>query len=138
MEENIKPSEISKVLLEELRQVDLSAKTEEVGEVLTASDGVVRIWGLNSAEAGELLEFENGEKAVVMNLEVDNVGAVLLGSTDTVKEGDVVEQGEVIALMGCTGVASGNHVHFEFHPGGGEADDPMDYLPECPFPYLKC
>ena len=92
MEENIKPSEISKVLLEELRQVDLSAKTEEVGEVLTASDGVVRIWGLNSAEAGELLEFENGEKAVVMNLEVDNVGAVLLGSTDTVKEGDVVRR----------------------------------------------
>ena len=92
MEENIKPSEISKVLLEELRKVDLTAKTEEVGEVLTASDGVVRIWGLNAAQAGELLEFENGEKAVVMNLEVDNVGAVLLGSTDTVKEGDIVRR----------------------------------------------
>ena len=92
MEENIKPSEISKVLLEELRKVDLTAKTEEVGEVLSASDGVVRIWGLNAAEAGELLEFENGEKAVVMNLEVDNVGAVLLGSTDMVKEGDIVKR----------------------------------------------
>ena len=92
MEDSIKPSEISKVLLEELRQVDLSAKTEEVGEVLTVSDGVVRIWGLNAAQAGELLEFENGEKAVVMNLEVDNVGAVLLGSTDDVKEGDIVKR----------------------------------------------
>ena len=59
-------------------------------------------------------------------------------SQNLVKEGDYVEQGEVIALMGCTGVASGNHVHFEVHPGGGEADDPMDYLPECPFPFLNC
>ena len=92
MEDSIKPSEISKVLLEELRQVDLTAKTEEVGEVLTVSDGVVRIWGLNAAQAGELLEFENGEKAVVMNLEVDNVGAVLLGPTDIVKEGDIVKR----------------------------------------------
>ena len=92
MEESIKPSEISKVLLEELRQVDLTARTEEVGEVLSVSDGVVRIWGLNAAQAGELLEFENGEKAVVMNLEVDNVGAVLLGPTDIVKEGDIVKR----------------------------------------------
>ncbi len=92
MEENLRPSEISKVLLEELRQADLGAKTEEVGEVLTVSDGVVRIWGLNAARAGELLEFENGEKAVVMNLEVDNVGAVLLGPTDIIKEGDIVRR----------------------------------------------
>ena len=54
-----------------------------------------------------------------------------------VKEGDVVEQGEVIALMGCTGVASGNHCHFELHPGGGLAENPMDYLPPCPYQYLK-
>ena len=92
MVDSIKPSEISKVLLEELRSIDLTAKTEEVGEVLTVSDGVVRIWGLNKAQAGELLEFENGEKAVVMNLEVDNVGAVLLGPTDIVKEGDIVRR----------------------------------------------
>ena len=58
-------------------------------------------------------------------------------SKNLVKEGDLVEQGDVIALMGCTGVASGNHVHFEIHPGGGAADDPMNYLPECPFSYLK-
>jgi Membrane proteins related to metalloendopeptidases len=53
-----------------------------------------------------------------------------------VNEGDVVEQGEVIGLMGCTGVASGNHCHFEFHPGGGEAANPMNYLPEMPYPIL--
>ncbi len=99
MDENIKPGEISKVLLEELRQIDLSAKTEEVGEVLTVTDGVVRIWGLDSAQAGELLEFENGEKAVVMNLEADNVGAVLLGSSDTVKEGDEVRRTRTTASI---------------------------------------
>ena len=92
MEDNIRPSEISKVLLEELRQIDLSAKTEEVGEVLSVSDGVVHIWGLSAAGAGELLELAGGGKAVVMNLEADNVGAVLLGSSDNVKEGDVVKR----------------------------------------------
>ena len=92
MEESIRPSEISKVLLEELRQIDLSAKTEEVGEVLSVSDGVVHIWGLGAAGAGELLELAGGGKAVVMNLEADNVGAVLLGSSDNVKEGEVVKR----------------------------------------------
>ena len=92
MEDNVRPSEISKVLLEELRKIDLTAKTEEVGEVLSVSDGVVHIWGLGAAGAGELLEFENGGKAVVMNLEADNVGAVLLGSTSNVKEGDIVKR----------------------------------------------
>ena len=92
MEESIRPSEISKVLLEELRQIDLSAKTEEVGEVLSVSDGVVHIWGLGAASAGELLELAGGGKAVVMNLEADNVGAVLLGSSDNVKEGEVVKR----------------------------------------------
>ncbi|MBR5906180.1 MAG: F0F1 ATP synthase subunit alpha [Bacteroidales bacterium] len=82
----IKASEISDILLEQLRGVDMSIKYEEVGSVLTVSDGVARIHGLNNAEAGELLEFDSGVKAVVMNLEEDNVGAVLLGPTDLVKE----------------------------------------------------
>jgi len=83
----IKASEISALLLDELRGVDNSLKYEEVGYVLTVSDGVARIYGLINAEAGELLEFDSGVKAVVMNLEADNVGAVLLGPTDMVKEG---------------------------------------------------
>lgn len=83
----IKASEISALLLDELRGVDNSLKYEEVGYVLNVSDGVARIYGLINAEAGELLEFDSGVKAVVMNLEMDNVGAVLLGPTDMVKEG---------------------------------------------------
>ena len=83
---NIKASEVSDVLLEQLRGVDTSLKYEEVGRVLTVSDGVARIYGLTGAGAGELLEFDSGVKGVVMNLEEDNVGAVLLGKTDLVKE----------------------------------------------------
>ena len=84
---NIKPSEVSGVLLEKLRGIENSSKYEEVGTVLQVSDGVVRIYGLYNAEADELLEFDNGIKAIVMNLEEDNVGAILLGPTDKIKEG---------------------------------------------------
>ncbi len=84
---SIKASEISEILLNELKGVDNSLQYEEVGYVLTVSDGVARVYGLVNVEAGELLEFESGVKAVAMNLEADNVGAVLLGATDQVKEG---------------------------------------------------
>ena len=84
---NISASEVSRILLDQLQGIDTSVKYEEVGEVLQVSDGVARIYGLVNAEAGELLEFASGVKAVVMNLEEDNVGAVLLGPTDLVKEG---------------------------------------------------
>ena len=83
----IKASEISEILLDQLRGIDNSLQYEEVGHVLTVSDGVARIYGLAGAEAGELLEFDSGVKGVVMNLEEDNVGAVLLGPTDQVGEG---------------------------------------------------
>ena len=87
MAQNIKPSEISDVLLKQLKEIKNELHFEEIGEVLQVSDGVVRIFGLNNAEANELIEFENGIMAVVMNLEEDNVGAVLLGPTDQIKEG---------------------------------------------------
>ena len=83
----IKASEISEILLQQLKGIDTSLEYQEVGTVLQVSDGVARIYGLVNAEAGELLEFDCGVKAVVMNLEEDNVGAVLLGPTDKVKEG---------------------------------------------------
>ncbi len=89
---SIKPSEVPDVLLAELEGIDLEARYAEVGTVLQVSDGVVRIFGLGNAEASELLEFDNGMKAVVMNLEEDNVGAVLLGPTDQIKEGDTVRR----------------------------------------------
>ena len=90
--ENIKPAEVSEVLLAELQGIDLGAQFAEVGTVLQVSDGVARIYGLGNAEAGELLEFENGDRAVVMNLEEDNVGAVLLGPTDRIEEGAMVKR----------------------------------------------
>jgi len=87
MTDTIRPSEISEVLLSQLKNISSELHLEEVGQVLQVSDGVVKIHGLLNAEAGELLEFDNGVMAVVMNLEVDNVGAVLLGPTDKIKEG---------------------------------------------------
>lgn len=96
---NIKPSEVSQVLLEQLRGIDDTLKYEEVGTVLQVSDGVVRIYGLYNAEADELLEFDNGVKAIVMNLEEDNVGAILLGSTDKIKEGMTVKRTGRIASI---------------------------------------
>ena len=100
MAQNLKPSEISEVLLEQLRQISTEAHLEEIGKVLQVSDGVVRIYGLRNAEAGELLEFDNGEMAVVMNLEEDNVGAVLLGPTDEISEGMTVRRtGRISSIM---------------------------------------
>ncbi|MBR5830668.1 MAG: F0F1 ATP synthase subunit alpha [Tidjanibacter sp.] len=95
----IKPSEVSRVLRDQLAGLDTSLKFEEVGTVLQVSDGVARIYGLEGAEAGELLEFEEGVSGVVMNLEEDNVGAVLLGSTELVKEGDSVRRTHRIASV---------------------------------------
>ena len=98
---NIKPSEVSEVevLLQQLQGIDTSLKFDEVGTVLQVSDGVARIYGLRNAEANELLQFENGIMGVVMNLEEDNVGAVLLGPTDQVKEGMVVKRTNRIASI---------------------------------------
>ena len=99
MSENIKASEISDVLRMQLEGIDTDLRFEEVGTVLQVSDGVVRIYGLQNAEANELLEFDNGIRAVVMNLEEDNVGAVLLGPTDQIREGDTVKRTKRIASI---------------------------------------
>lgn len=87
MAQIIRPSEISEILLSQLKDIDDSLHWEETGYVLQVSDGVARIYGLAACQAGELLQFENGVMAVAMNLEEDNVGAVLLGATDLIKEG---------------------------------------------------
>ncbi len=95
----IKASEVSAVLRMQLEGIDTRVKFEEVGTVLQVSDGVVRIYGLTNAESGELLEFDNGVQAIVMNLEEDNVGAVLLGSTELVEEDDKVKRTRRIASI---------------------------------------
>ena len=99
MSDKIKPSEVSQVLLDQLKGISSAEKFDEVGTVLTVSDGVARIYGLRNAEANELLEFENGTMAIVMNLEEDNVGCVLLGPTSGIKEGQVVKRTKRIASI---------------------------------------
>ena len=99
MSDTIRPSEISEVLLDQLKAISTDLQYDEVGKVLQVSDGVVRIHGLLNAEAGELLEFDNEVMAVVMNLEEDNVGAVLLGPTDKIKEGMTVRRTGRIASI---------------------------------------
>ncbi len=88
----IRPEEISAILREQLSKSRTDAELEEVGTVLTVGDGVARIYGLTQAQAGELIQFENGVKALVLNLEEDNVGAVLLGESKEIKEGDTVKR----------------------------------------------
>lgn len=97
--DNIRPSEVSDVLLRQLEGIDTRIQLNEVGTVLQVSDGVARIYGLRNAESNELLEFDNGIKAIVMNLEEDNVGAVLLGPTDKIKEGFTVKRTGKIASI---------------------------------------
>lgn len=99
MSDKIKPSEVSEVLLKTLQGINAEEKFDEVGTVLTISDGVARIYGLRNAEANELLEFENGTMAIVMNLEEDNVGCVLLGPTAGIKEGQSVKRTHRIASI---------------------------------------
>ena len=88
----IKVSEVSEILRAQLEGIDSGIQLDEVGTVLQISDGVARIYGLRNAESNELIEFENGMQAIVMNLEADNVGAVLLGPTNEIRENDIVRR----------------------------------------------
>lgn len=100
MPNNIKPSEVSDLLLQQLKELSTDVKFEEVGVVLTVGDGVARIYGLTQVTENELLEFEGGVMGVAMNLEEDNVGAVLLGASVNIKEGQRVKRtGRVASIM---------------------------------------
>ncbi len=96
---DVRPDEVSAILREQLANVKTEAELEEVGTVLQIGDGVARIYGLTKAESGELLEFENGVEALVLNLEEDNVGAVLLGPSKGIREGDTVKRTRRIASV---------------------------------------
>ena len=95
----IKPSEISGILQKAIEGISSIAELEEVGTVLQVGDGIARIYGLSKVQSNELLEFENGIKGIVLNLEEDNVGAVLLGSSDEIGEGDTVKRTGLIASI---------------------------------------
>lgn len=90
---------MSEILVKELQGINSEEKFDEVGTVLTVGDGVARVYGLRNAEANELLEFENGTMAIVMNLEEDNVGCILLGPTTGIKEGQSVKRTHRIASI---------------------------------------
>ncbi|MBC8110358.1 MAG: F0F1 ATP synthase subunit alpha, partial [Verrucomicrobia bacterium] len=95
----VRPDEISAILRQQLANAKSEAELEEVGTVLQVGDGVARIYGLNKVQAGELIEFENGLNGMVLNLEEDNVGAVLLGDYSQVREGSTVRRTNRIAFV---------------------------------------
>ncbi|MCX6253388.1 MAG: F0F1 ATP synthase subunit alpha [Bacteroidia bacterium] len=97
---NIKPAEVSKILKQQLEGIQIGVELEEVGTVLQVGDGIARIYGLSNAQSNELIEFENGIEAIVLNLEEDNIGAVLLGPTEEINEGDIVKRTGRIASIG--------------------------------------
>ena len=88
----VKPAEVSAILRKQLSGFNTESKLEEIGTVLQVGDGIARIYGLNNAQSGELVQFQNGLQAIVLNLEEDNVGAVLLGPSKGIKEGDTVKR----------------------------------------------
>jgi F-type H+-transporting ATPase subunit alpha len=96
---DIKPDEISAILRQQLSNFNTSAELEEVGSVLQVGDGIARIYGLNNVKSGELVEFENGVKAIALNLEEDNVGVVLMGEGAGIKEGSKVKRTGMIASI---------------------------------------
>ena len=95
----IKPDEISAILRQQLSNFNASADLEEVGTVLQVGDGIARVYGLGNVRAGELVEFENGVKAIALNLEEDNVGVVLMGETGNIQEGAKVRRTGQIASI---------------------------------------
>jgi F-type H+/Na+-transporting ATPase subunit alpha len=95
----VKPAEVSAILKQQLSGFEASASLDEVGTVLTVGDGIGRVYGLSNAQYGELVEFENGLEGIVLNLEEDNVGVVLLGPSKEIKEGSIVKRTQRIASI---------------------------------------
>lgn len=95
----IKPSEVSKLLKQQLKGIGSDTEFQEVGTVLQVGDGIARIHGLNNVRSNEMIEFDSGVKGIVLNLEEDNVGAVLLGTSESIKEGDSVKRTDTIASI---------------------------------------
>lgn len=96
---NVKPDEISAILKEQISGFDTQSKLEEQGTVLEVGDGIARVYGLTNVMSGELVEFENGVQAIALNLEEDNVGLVLMGAAEKIKEGDKVKRTGKVASI---------------------------------------
>jgi F-type H+-transporting ATPase subunit alpha len=116
----VKPAEVSAILRQQLSGFKSEQELEEVGTVLQVGDGIARIYGLSKVQSGELIEFASGLKGIVLNLEEDNVGAVTLGSSNEIKEGDVVKRtGKIASLMVGEGML-GRVVDTMGHPIDGK------------------
>jgi len=102
---DIKPAEISGILREQLSGYKSEAELEEVGTVLQVGDGIARLYGLSNVQAGELIDFEGGTRGIILNLEEDNVGAVLLGSSSGIKEGSTAKRtGQIASIKAGDGL----------------------------------
>jgi F-type H+-transporting ATPase subunit alpha len=95
----VRPDEVSAILRQQLSGFKSESELEEVGTVLQVGDGIARVYGLTKVQSGELVEFETGLQGIVLNLEEDNVGVVLLGPSDEVKEGDTIKRTKRIASI---------------------------------------
>ncbi len=103
---DVRPEEITAILKQQLAGFGAETNLDEVGTVLQVGDGIARIYGLNNAQSGELIEFANGVRAIVLNLEEDNVGAVLMGSSDGIREGSIVKRtGQIASIEVGEGLA---------------------------------
>ena len=127
----IKPDEISAILRQQLSNFNVGASLEEVGTVLQIGDGIARIYGLNNVRSGELVEFDNGVKAIALNLEEDNVGVVLMGDSGAIKEGDKVKRTGQIASIKVGEGMSGRVINTLGEPidGKGPLKDELDEMP---------
>lgn len=122
MSDKLKPSEVSEVLIKQLEGINSEEQFDEVGTVLTVGDGVAHVYGLRNAEASELLEFENGTMAIVMNLEEDNVGCILLGASSGIEEGMKVKRTHRIASIRVNDNFLGRVVNTLGQPIDGKGD----------------
>ena len=113
----INPSEVTKILKEQIKKFGEKAEVSEVGQVLSVGDGIARVYGLDNVQAGEMVEFSGGIKGMALNLESDNVGVVIFGDDRTIKEGDIVKRTKAIvdapvgkSLLGRVVDALGNPI----------------------------
>ena len=132
MSDKLKPSEVSEVLIKQLEGLNSEEQFDEVGTVLTVGDGVAHVYGLRNAEASELLEFENGTMAIVMNLEEDNVGCILLGASSGIEEGMKVKRTHRIASIRVNDNFLGRVVNTLGQPIDGKGDIDMTNAFEMP------
>ena len=119
---DVNPAEISAILKQQLSGFDGGASLQEVGTVLEVGDGIARAYGLTNAQSGELVEFENGQKGIVLNLEEDNVGIVLLAPSTDIKEGSTVKRTNTIASINVGEGMVGRVVDTLGNPIDGKGD----------------